>query len=400
MTTKTPLKDGLMARWQALAPQQRSQLMKAGIVAALLAVLGAGYYLTDQDKKKPPPAQHVSLINVGDQRLQDDLRAQVERERQEQRNRNDQQEKELQDTQKQIQATQAQLSTIASALQQLNGATDGAAATKSAPVPEWPAQWQQGGTAPAGKTTALTQPDLPPAEPQMIGDIGALKIERPAADSKKKANHKYFLPVSFMPAKLLTGLKAKTVENASKSPEPMLLRVQAPAVLPNEVRAQLKGCFVVANGFGSLSSERVEAQLVSLSCVDYDDHEAIEADIKGIVVDKDGVKGLAGHPVSKAGANMARAALAAAFQGAGQALAQSGTTTSTSALGSTQTLNTNEIGKAALGQGLAGGASEMAKVYLELVRQSAPVIEVGPSKDVAVLITEGVWLEIKSYETN
>jgi len=393
------IKDRLRARWDALAPGQRSQLTKATVVAGMLALIGAGYYLTGQERKKPPPAQQVSLIDVGDKRLQDDLRAQVERERQEERNRNDQQEKELQETQKQIQSTQAQLNTIATALQQLNGSPDPASGAKP-PVPEWPAQWQQNAPpavphgAPAGPAA------LPPSEPQMIGDIGVLKVERPVVDDKKKANHKYFLPVSFMPAKLLTGLKAKTVENANKSPEPMLLRVQAPAVLPNEVRAQLKGCFVVANGFGSLSSERVEAQLVSLSCVDYDDHETIEADIKGIVVDKDGVKGLAGHPVSKAGANMARAALAAAFQGAGQALAQTATTTSTSALGTTQTINTGEIGKAALGQGLSGGASEMAKVYLDLVRQSAPVIEVGPSKDVAVLITEGVWLEVKSYETN
>jgi conjugal transfer pilus assembly protein TraB len=155
---------------------------------------------------------------------------------------------------------------------------------------------------------------------------------------------------------------------------------------------------VVANGFGSLASERVEARLVSLSCMDYDNHIAIQADVKGIVVDKDGVKGLAAHPVSKAGANMARAAIAAAFQGAGNAIAQSTSTVSTSPLGTTQTLNTGEVGRAALGQGLAGGANEIAKVYLDLVRQSAPVLEVGPGKDVTVYITEGVWLELQDYE--
>ena len=42
----------------------------------------------------------------------------------------------------------------------------------------------------------------------------------------------------------------------------------------------------------------------------------------------------------------------------------------------------------------------MSKIYADLVRQSSPVIEVGPSKDVSILVTEGVWLVIKDYVTD
>jgi conjugal transfer pilus assembly protein TraB len=37
----------------------------------------------------------------------------------------------------------------------------------------------------------------------------------------------------------------------------MMIRVQAPAVLPNEVKANLKGCFVIAEGYGNLATHRV-----------------------------------------------------------------------------------------------------------------------------------------------
>src|SRR5690606_29848560 len=196
------------------------------------------------------------------------------------------------------------------------------------------------------------------------------------------------------------GLKAKTVESAKEDPEPMLLRIQAPAVLPNEVRAQLQGCFVIAHGYGSLASERVEARLVSLSCVDFEGRSVIEEEIKGILVDQDGVKGLAGHPVTKMGANLTRLFVAGLVEGAGDALAATSSTTSISPLGQTSTIDTSQIGRAGVGRGISNATGELSKIYAELVRQSSPVIEVGPSKNVSILITEGVTLHVQEVATD
>ena len=178
----------------------------------------------------------------------------------------------------------------------------------------------------------------------------------------------------------------------------MLLRVQAPAILPNEVRAALEGCFVVAHGFGSLASERIESRVVSLSCVDFEGRSVIEAPLTGILVDQDGVKGLAGHPVTKMGANMARLLAAGLVEGAADAFEQTATITSISPLGQTQTIDPDQLGRAALGNGVGRASNEITKVYVELVRQSAPVLEMGPAKDVYVFLTQGVWLEVKDYE--
>jgi conjugal transfer pilus assembly protein TraB len=349
----------------------------------------------------------------------------VEREREEAHNQNEKQDKRLKDQQEQLDTQTQQISVMQSALTALRGSDlalpqgppsdlaggDGASTT---PLPDSPQAWERATTRSGATLSDASPPSAnPDAAPQLtfVGDIGA-SAARPqptagagagtgaaaAAEDAKKKHPRFFLPTSFMAAKLLTGLKAKTVDSAKEDPEPILLRIQAPAVLPNEVRAQLEGCFVVAHGFGSLASERVEARLVSLSCLDYEGRSVIEQDITGVVVDKDGVKGLAGRPVTKMGANLARLFVAGLVQGAGQAFQQSATTTSVSALGQTQTLDTDRLAAAGAGRGVATAANELTKVYAELVRQSAPVIEVGPTKEVSVFVTQGVWLEVKEYE--
>ena len=245
----------------------------------------------------------------------------------------------------------------------------------------------------AGESKSFVSDLLPYLPQELIGGIGIQRAP-PESDESKRNARRFFLPTSFMPARLLTGLRAKTVESARNDPEPMLLRVQAPAILPNEVRAQLQGCLIVAHGYGSLASERIEARLVSLSCMDLDGKSVIETPLTGILVDSDGVKGLAGRPVSKMGANMARLLAAGLAQGAGASFQAAAQTTSISPLGQTTTIDPAQIARAGTGQGIANATQELTRIYADLVRQSSPVVEVGPSKEVTVVVTEGAWIDV------
>jgi hypothetical protein len=91
-------------------------------------------------------------------------------------------------------------------------------------------------------------------------------------------------------------------------------------VLPNEVKANLAGCFVIGNATGSLAKERVEIQLVSISCVDFDEHSVVDQPVKGFFVDADGKKGLSGKVVTRAGATLARAFIAGTVSGISQSV--------------------------------------------------------------------------------
>ncbi len=91
-----------------------------------------------------------------------------------------------------------------------------------------------------------------------------------------------------MEAKLLTGFDASTSGKGSSNPEPLLLRIQTAAVLPNDIKANLKGCFVIAEAVGRLDKERADVRLVSLSCLSNEGKAVIDTQIKGFVTDVTG----------------------------------------------------------------------------------------------------------------
>jgi len=237
----------------------------------------------------------------------------------------------------------------------------------------------------------------PPRETVMIGDISVLAnpTAEPGPSPDKKKGRTVYLPPSFMEAKLLTGFDASTSGKGTNNPEPLLLRIQTPAVLPNDIKANLKGCFVIAEAVGRLDKERADVRLVSLSCLSNEGRAIIDTPIKGFVTDSDSKVGLAGRVVSRMGAATARTIVAGFFGGMGDMLKATATTQSTSALGTTTTVDSSQIAKYSLGGGLSEGSESLHDFYLSLAKQATPVIEVGATKKITVIISEGKELEIR-----
>jgi conjugal transfer pilus assembly protein TraB len=252
---------------------------------------------------------------------------------------------------------------------------------------------------------AAPPPDQVMGDIQLVSASSRIDGKQPNSPSstedskdKKKGLREVYLPPSFMEATLLSGLDAPTAGAAKGNPVPVLIRVKAPAVLPNDVKAELTGCFVIADGKGNLSTERAELTLVSISCLDRKGKALIDQKVKGFVVDADGKIGLRGRIVAKFGSVVARSMLAGFLVGAGDAFKASATTNSVSPLGITQTLNTSQIGTAALGNGLSEGFKEVQKFYMELAEASMPIVEIGPTKHITLVVSEGINLEIKKLK--
>ena len=167
-------------------------------------------------------------------------------------------------------------------------------------------------------------------QPQLIGNITVLTNAHPLPESspgndKKKARTVY-LPPSFMEASLLTGFDASTSGTGKNNPEPLLLRIQTPAVLPNDIKANLAGCFIIAEAVGRLDKERADVRLVSLSCLSNEGKAIIDSQVKGFVTDSDSKVGLSGRVVSRMGAATARTVIAGFFGGLGDMLKTTATT--------------------------------------------------------------------------
>ena len=384
--------------WNNLPSAKKTLATRAFVIAGICMGALMAYSVTGQgDKAVAEVEQKKTAISLGDNLIEDDLRKQIEADR-------FQQEESNKVVASQIQAINQSLVDVQKLIKDLDD-----------DEPEHSLEEQITGQQPPlmnvekrfpypppppNANSIHTSDDLVVNEPVFIGGIAVAEgetITKKGDDIEKKNTGTYMSP-GFMDGMLLTGLKAETIEGASDNPEPMIIRVQAPAVLPNRVKANLKGCFVVAHGFGKLNKERIEARLVSLHCLNQDQQAVIDEPIKGFVVDGDGTKGIASRVVTKAGANTARMFVSGLLSGFGEGIEQSNSNITVSPLGGTvdtTSLNSDQSFRRGLGKGISDASNDLSKVFLDLVRQSSPVLEVGPAKKITLALTEGVYLTIR-----
>jgi conjugal transfer pilus assembly protein TraB len=202
-----------------------------------------------------------------------------------------------------------------------------------------------------------------------------------------------FLPVSFTRGTLLGGLDAPTGGQSQSNPHPVLIRLSDNSVLPNRFRGEYRDCFVIAAGYGDISSERAYLRTESLSCVRADG-AALETKIQGSVYGEDGKVGMRGRLVTKQGQMLANALLAGVVSGIGQGLALSSASYSTSALGSVATTSGSDAYVAGLGTGIGRALDRLAQYYIKLAENTFPVIEIDAGREIDVVITKGVRLDV------
>ena len=232
--------------------------------------------------------------------------------------------------------------------------------------------------------------------PRPLTDVIAVvgKEEVQEVEEKKEKQEKRETTVeipagSFVRAILLSGLDAPTGGKAQSMPYPVLLRVIDKSILPNKWQADIKDCFMVGEGIGELSSERVFIRVHTLSCVT-ESGKTYQKKIKAYVSGEDGKVGLKGRVVSKQGALLARTLVAGFLEGTAKAFAQQNTIVSVSPLGQTQTIDTSKATQIAAVQGLSSATKKLADFYMKLVDQTFPVIEVNAGRKVDVVFLSEV----------
>jgi len=379
-------------KWNALTPQQKKKsivILGASIII-LISILG---YMATHSGKAPQEATKKETGKVEEIRLDTGVLQKTQ----------------LAESQKEIEALKAQIEALKKEKEKESEEKKSAEEEKQKkekmpnfeqlpPVPPPPLQGLPQGL-PQEQPAQVNPPE--PPKPEIIGGIGivsqAEKKEEKKDEKNDTAKKKYYLPSSFMEATLLSGLDAPAVGKGEAHPVPVLLRIKAPAVLPNKVKANLKGCFVIAEGLGNLATERADLRLVSVSCIDRKGNAVIDQKIKGFIVDSDGKIGLRGRVVSKMGSTLARAFIAGLFSGIGQIAGTQAYSYTVTGAGTVSTIEAGKAAQAALGSGIQQSANELQKFYLELARQSIPVVEIQATRNVTVVISEGIELEVKTY---
>jgi conjugal transfer pilus assembly protein TraB len=238
----------------------------------------------------------------------------------------------------------------------------------------------------------------PPPEPREPGiavfEVADASAPRENESDDRTRKGKTYLPSgSFMRTVLLGGLDAPTGGQAQNNPWPVLLRVQNNAFLPNRYRARVRECFLLASGYGDISSERAYLRLESLSCV-LNDGEVVDTPAKGYVVGEDGKAGMRGRLISKQGQVLANALMTGIISGIGQGFQQSATSYSTSALGTVGTVDSGKQFQAGMGAGIGKALDRLSSYYITLAEKMFPIIEVDAGRVVDVVLTKGVTLDL------
>ncbi|SHO52059.1 TraB/VirB10 family protein [Desulfopila aestuarii] len=383
-----------MKHFDKLEPRQKKQVVWAVIGIILFILIMAGYNLRSQRTLELAGQPNVKAVELEPDLIEKTMLREARRELESLRVEIEKLKNE-QELHKRKQPEKAEQSILPSADEIAKSPPPATVAEKT----KWPMPMGEE-VAPRARARTVPPAAIPDPEPLVIGEIEVLSNpEAEVIEEPKKKGRAVYLPPSFMEASLLTGFDASTSRKGKGDPEPMLLRIQTPAVLPNDVKGDVEGCFVVAEAVGRLDKERADVRLVSLSCLSKNGQAVIDEQVKGFVTDSDSKVGLSGRVVSRMGAATARAVVAGLFGGAGDWLKAASTTTSVSALGSTQTVESGDIVPYAVGGGLAEGADTLRDFYVDLVKQTTPVIEVGATKKITVVISEGKELVIREIDS-
>jgi conjugal transfer pilus assembly protein TraB len=242
---------------------------------------------------------------------------------------------------------------------------------------------------------AIPMPPKAQAEQPKIQVVGTRPDPAIVAAQNKKAKPIAYLPAgSVFEGVLLTGMDASTAVAANKTPTPALFRVKSDAILPNHFTQDVKECFVLAGGFGNLSSERAEMRTQTISCVN-EGGEVFEGEIEGYLVGEDGKAGIRGRVVSKQGSILANSLMAGFVGGLGAAFTPQPVNSLSLGGGGTQQYqvpSAEYIVGSSVGRGLNQSGQALSQFYISMAQQMFPVIEIDAMRKVSIVLIKGIEL--------
>lgn len=258
----------------------------------------------------------------------------------------------------------------------------------NAPLPDPLYQQPASGQGSRARDVPLPPITIRMIEPEVVAEPEVVVQEAPPL----------YLPAgSIISGTLITGLDAPTHESARREPFPALLRIQKEAILPNRFRADIKECFLIAAGYGDLSSERAYLRGETISCV-REDGGVIETRLDSYAVGEDGKAGIRGRLVSKQGQLVAKSMMAGFLQGlAGAFDVNPVPTIQTGNAGDTQLYQqvmSQEALQGAAIKGTGKALDRVAKFYLDMAENMFPVIEVDAARKIEVIVTRGASLSL------
>lgn len=216
-----------------------------------------------------------------------------------------------------------------------------------------------------------------------------------AAPPPKAPAPEVYLPTgSVFTGVLLNGMDAPTGRTAQGQPVPAVIRLKHEAILPSRYSSDVREAFILAAGFGDLSSERAYLRSERLSMI-LNDGRVIDIPVKMAAVGSDGKTGIRGTVVSKQGALIAKAMLAGTAEGISRAF---GGNSYGSMGGGYEMPSSDELVARGIGGGTSSALDRVASYFLQQAEAMYPVVEIAAGREVSFILLEGTALAVRELE--
>ncbi|MFA0411439.1 TrbI/VirB10 family protein [Vibrio splendidus] len=216
----------------------------------------------------------------------------------------------------------------------------------------------------------------------------------------RRTTDNYVPTGTFVTAVITGGADANGGVSGQGDTSPIVFQTVNQGVLPNGQASKLKDCTITGAVYGEISSSRGVARTSRMSCIQ-PNGDILDIPVNATVFNF-GRNGIRGTTILKNGKIVQMAGIAGILQGvgdAGKALAQ---TTTPTALGPSQSINSDKIGLNLLGGATESVGSKLADYYIKLAELYHPIVEVNPGAIVNIVFLEGFPLDpllADEYET-
>lgn len=249
------------------------------------------------------------------------------------------------------------------------------------------------------KTGAKQVTPVAGSQPTAVSDKSLLDQIFGPEEAPEKDDSEFIPASTLMSGFLMTGVDMPTSAVAKENPIPVSIHINSDALLPNGYRTgTVRGCRVLAQGYGDASTERVILRAHSINCIK-EDGGAISVPLKATVLSaKDARPGIRGTLISRNGKLIENSMIAGTIGG----LAQGLTPNPISAIGdgssSSQVFQYANPADVLTFGGLSGSAkaaNTIAEYYIKAAEETRPIISLSAGQAVDILLTDSVSLKTR-----
>ncbi|MFA0057705.1 TrbI/VirB10 family protein [Vibrio echinoideorum] len=209
----------------------------------------------------------------------------------------------------------------------------------------------------------------------------------PTGKKDKRSDENYVPAGSFVTAVMTGGASANAGVSGQSNTSPVLFEMLNGGFLPNGKHTKLKGCTMTGSAYGDISSSRGIVRGDRLSCI-RKDGSVLDIPIEATVFNY-GKNGIAGTAIMRNSKIIQSAGVAGLLTGLGNVATGMSQTQSTSALGSTTSVDPSKAGLNVLGTATSEVASKLSDYYLKLAEQYHPDIEIRQGAVVNIVFLKG-----------